>query len=92
MSETKPNAEALFTADYTAGRGHLVWSRAVADLETPVAAFLKLAQGRPNSFLLESIEGGASRGRYSIIGMEPTAANETASWQCTAWQVRDRHG
>jgi len=79
MSETKPNAEALFTADYTAGRGHLVWSRAVADLETPVAAFLKLAQGRPNSFLLESIEGGASRGRYSIIGMEPDLV----------WRVRD---
>ena len=47
----------------------LVWRRDVADLETPVAAFLKLAHGRPNSFLLESVEGGASRGRYSIIGL-----------------------
>ncbi len=69
--------ESQFTADYLAGRGHLVWTRAVADLETPVAAFLKLAQGRPLSFLLESVEGGASRGRYSIIGMDPDLV-----WRC----------
>ena len=60
-----------FYDDYNAGRGHLLWTRSVADLETPVAAFLKLAQGRPNAFLLESVEGGASRGRYSILGMDP---------------------
>ncbi len=70
-------AEAAFTADYAAGRGHLVWHRAVADLETPVAAFLKLTQGRPLSFLLESIEGGAARGRYSIVGMDPDLV-----WRC----------
>jgi anthranilate synthase component 1 len=79
MSETTTRAAAAFTEDYTAGRGHLVWNRSVADLETPVAAFLKLAQGRPNSFLLESVEGGASRGRYSIIGLEPDLV----------WRVRD---
>jgi len=43
----------------------------VADLETPVSAFLKIAGGKPMSFLLESVEGGAVRGRYSIIGLEP---------------------
>lgn len=75
------NDAAGFTADYEAGRGHLVWNRSVADLETPVAAFLKLAHGRPNSFLLESVEGGASRGRYSIIGLEPDLV----------WRVRDGH-
>ena len=69
--------EAHFTADYEAGRGHLVWTRAVSDLETPVAAFLKLAQSRPNSFLLESVEGGAARGRYSIIGIDPDLV-----WRC----------
>src|SRR6476660_2130060 len=42
----------------------------VADLETPVSAFLKLG-ARPMSFLLESVEGGAVRGRYSIIGLDP---------------------
>jgi anthranilate synthase component I len=49
----------------------------VSDLETPVAAFLKLACNRPNAFLLESIEGGTARGRYSIIGMEPDLI-----WRC----------
>ena len=49
----------------------VAWTRLVADLDTPVSAMLKLAHERPNSFLLESVEGGATRGRYSIIGCEP---------------------
>ena len=49
----------------------VVWTTLVADLETPVSAFLKIAGGRPMSFLLESVEGGEVRGRYSIIGLEP---------------------
>jgi anthranilate synthase component 1 len=66
-----------FRADYEAGRGHLVWTRGVSDLETPVAAYLKLGEGKPYSFLLESVEGGASRGRYSIIGLAPDLI-----WRC----------
>ncbi len=57
----------------------LAWWTGVADLETPVAAFLKLAHGQPNSFLLESIEGGTARGRYSVIGMAPDLI-----WRCRA--------
>ncbi|MCZ6604302.1 MAG: anthranilate synthase component I [Alphaproteobacteria bacterium] len=60
-----------FADIYRAGRPQLVWTQLVADLETPVSAFLKLADGRPYSFLLESVEGGASRGRYSGIGLKP---------------------
>lgn len=46
--------------------------RLVADLETPVSAYLKLAARRGGDmFLLESVEGGASRGRYSMIGLDP---------------------
>ncbi len=53
-----------------------------ADLETPVAAFLKIARGK-YSFLLESVEGGERMARYSFIGTEPyrvlrTGANEDA--------------
>jgi anthranilate synthase component 1 len=55
----------------------LAWWTGVADLETPVAAFIKLAQGAPNAFLLESIEGGSARGRYSVIGMAPDLI-----WRC----------
>ena len=39
-----------------------------ADLDTPLSAWLKLANGK-NTFLLESVEGGARWGRYSIIGL-----------------------
>ncbi len=60
-----------FTHDYEAGRAQVVWTRLVADLETPVSAMLKLARDEKYSFLLESVEGGAVRGRYSIIGMRP---------------------
>ena len=52
-------------------RAELVSIRLVADLETPVAAMLKLVADRPYSFLLELVEGGAVRGRYSIIGLDP---------------------
>ena len=77
MNVTVTPGFASFRSAYDAGRGTLVWRGGVADLETPVAAFLKLAHGRPNSFLLESVEGGAARGRYSIIGMEPDLI-----WRC----------
>jgi len=60
-----------FARGYEAGAAQVVWTRLVADLETPVSAYLKLAQARPMSFLLESVEGGAVRGRYSIIGLQP---------------------
>ncbi|MCJ7787671.1 MAG: anthranilate synthase component I, partial [Methyloceanibacter sp.] len=60
-----------FARRYDEGAPLVAWTRLVADLETPVSAMLKLAHERPNSFLLESVEGGATRGRYSIIGCEP---------------------
>jgi anthranilate synthase component I len=60
-----------FARRYDEGAAQVAWTRLVADLETPVSAMLKLAHERPNSFLLESVEGGAARGRYSIIGCEP---------------------
>ena len=44
----------------------------IADLETPVSAFLKVARGN-YSFLLESVEGGERYARYSFIGTEPRA-------------------
>jgi anthranilate synthase component 1 len=60
-----------FAARYDGGAPQVVWTTLVADLETPVSVFLKIAEGRPLSFLLESVEGGAVRGRYSIIGLAP---------------------
>jgi anthranilate synthase component 1 len=68
---------AEFISVYAAGRPQVVWTSLVADLETPVSAMLKLAEGRPYSFLLESVEGGAVRGRYSGIGLKPDLI-----WRC----------
>jgi len=47
-----------------------VYREIVADLETPVSAFLKINR-RGNSFLLESVEGGERLARYSFIGTDP---------------------
>ena len=60
-----------FAAAYEKGEAQIVSTRLVADLETPVSAMLKLTRSAKYSFLLESVEGGAVRGRYSIIGMNP---------------------
>ena len=73
--QIEPSA-AAFAARYAAGEPQVVWTTLVADLETPVSAFLKITGARPKphrpmSFLLESVEGGEVRGRYSIIGLEP---------------------
>jgi anthranilate synthase component 1 len=67
-----------FARRYESGRAALARTVLVADLETPVSAYLKLAAGRAgNMFLLESVEGGAQRGRYSMIGLDPDLI-----WRC----------
>jgi anthranilate synthase component 1 len=48
-----------------------VYRTLTADLETPVSAFLRLAADEPQSFLLESVEGGEKVGRYTFIGIRP---------------------
>ena len=60
-----------FAKTYEAGQAQIVTTCLIADLETPVSALMKIAGDRPNSFLLESVEGGDVRGRYSIIGSKP---------------------
>ncbi len=62
---------AVFAERYNAGTAQVMWTRLVADLETPVSAYLKLSDGRAITSLLESVEGGAVRGRYSFIGIDP---------------------
>src|SRR3979490_137471 len=66
-----------FASAYEAGKPQALYVRRIADLETPVSAFLKLAEGRDNAFLLESVQGGETRGRYSVIGLKPDLI-----WRC----------
>jgi anthranilate synthase component 1 len=60
-----------FAAAYAMGAPQVVWRRIVDDLETPVSAFLKIGRGKPYAFLFESVEGGAWRGRYSVVALRP---------------------
>ncbi|WP_188064954.1 anthranilate synthase component I [Sphingobium sp. KCTC 72723] len=53
------------------GESALVWRRQIADTDTPISAALKLFQADRGDFLLESVEGGAVRGRHSLIGLAP---------------------
>jgi len=68
-----------FAARYDAGEPQVLATRLVADLETPVSALMKLKPGAQHIFLLESVEGGAVRGRYSLIGLNPDVV----------WKVQD---
>jgi anthranilate synthase component I len=56
-----------------AGRGNVVpvVRSVLADLQTPVGAFLRVAHQSSYSFLLESVEGGERVARYSFLGAEP---------------------
>ncbi|MEH6402427.1 MAG: anthranilate synthase component I [Sneathiella sp.] len=72
-----------FSENFNQGKSQILWTTLVADLETPVSAMMKLAEGKSNSFLLESVEGGAVRGRYSIIGMKPDLI-----WRCDGQNAR----
>lgn len=67
-----------FEAAHKSGQNQVVYTRLVADLDTPVSLMMKLAQAAKNSFILESVTGGEVKGRYSIIGMKPDLI-----WECT---------
>lgn len=76
MHQFEPARDA-FISHAKAGGHQLVWTKILADCETPVSAMLKLREEDSPCFLLESVEGGETRGRYSIIGLYPDLI-----WQC----------
>ena len=66
-----------FASVYDAKRPQVVWTTLVADLDTPVSAFIKLSAGGPDACVFESVEGGAVIGRYSFLGIKPDLI-----WRC----------
>ncbi len=60
-----------FAAIYDQNLPQVLWSAEVDDTDSPVAMVLKLIEPGKPCFLLESVQGGESRGRYSVIGLEP---------------------
>ncbi|WP_338331355.1 anthranilate synthase component I [Acetobacter sp. LMG 32666] len=75
-----PSREACATA-WKEGRGSIIYSVEPADLLTPVSAYMRLAHldGASGQYtlLLESVEGGVTRGRYSVIALRPDLV-----WTC----------
>ena len=71
MSGTRPENWDAAAAALTAGAPSLIWRQLIADTETPVGAAVKLIEDGRGDFLLESVEGGEVRGRYSLLGLDP---------------------
>ncbi len=84
-----PENAAAAAAALAAGRAALVWRRIIADSDTPVGAARRLIVPGRGDFLLESVEGGEVRGRYSLLGLDPdlvfrasgTAAEINRDWR-----------
>lgn len=66
-----------FNQRFERGLSQLVWATLPADLYTPVSAMLRLKDDKSPCFLLESVEKGEIRGRYSVIGLKPDLI-----WRC----------
>lgn len=71
----KPSLEE-FARKTEAGNLIPVYQEILADMETPVSAFLKIADQSEHAFLLESVEHGESLGRYSFIAADPALVFE----------------
>ena len=71
MSVLQVENQEAAAAALALGKPALVWRRMIADTETPVGAAVKLIEPGRGDFLLESVEGGEVRGRYSLIGLDP---------------------
>ena len=77
INDAADSAFATFAEGFGGGTPQLVSRELVADTQTPVSAYLRLAAGSRNTFLLESVEGGEIRGRFSVIGLSPDLI-----WRC----------
>ncbi len=60
-----------FVSNYKKGLPQILKTQIIADIETPFSSLLKISKGEKYSFLLESVEGGSKRGRYSLLGCDP---------------------
>ena len=71
-----------------------VYKKVLADLLTPISAYMKLAKSSEYAFILESVEKGERYGRYSFIGKNPSAIiksenGKTLYKKNDSWEVND---
>ncbi len=71
LNAASPQNAKAAASDLAQGNPALVWAEVVADSDTPVGAARRLMQSERGDFLLESVEGGEVRGRYSLLGLDP---------------------
>lgn len=86
MIRITPSRDEIADTLDRSGKGVLVFTKLVADLETPVSAMIKLGATRPYSCLLESVEGGNTWGRFSVIAIDPDllwTCDENSAWKLT---------
>tara|TARA_Y100000590_G_scaffold107854_2_gene122700 strand:+ start:2628 stop:4118 length:1491 start_codon:yes stop_codon:yes gene_type:complete len=72
----------FFEKIYKSKKSQIISKDFITDLETPISALLKLSPNEKYSFLLESVEGGKQRGRYSLLGIKPDII-----WECKKNQI-----
>jgi anthranilate synthase component 1 len=82
MASSRPENHEAALAALSASRATLVWRRLIADTETPVGAAAKLIEEGRGDFLLESVEGGEVRGRYSLLGLDPDLVFRATAAAC----------
>ena len=71
MLDLQPSSFEAFEREARQGNVVPVVRSVLADLHTPVGAFMRIAGDSPYAFLLESVEGGERIARYSFLGAEP---------------------
>src|ERR671938_600967 len=71
MLDLQPATFEAFAREAARGNVVPVVRTVLADLQTPVGAFMRLAHDAPYAFLLESVEGGERVARYSFLGANP---------------------
>lgn len=87
MSPTNTEAAA---SELAQGKPGLMWAEVIADSDTPVGAARRLMKDERGDFLLESVEGGEIRGRYSLLGLDPDLVFRAHDGQAeinAAWQT-----
>ena len=82
MTGTRPENWSQALASLAQGRPALIWRKTIADTETPVGAAVKLIEPGRGDFLLESVEGGEVRGRYSLLGLDPDLVFRATGGTC----------
>ena len=71
------NIKENFIRNYDSAKPQILQKELIADIETPISCFIKISKDEKYSFLLESVEGGDQRGRFSLLGFDPDVI-----WEC----------